>query len=140
MPGRRYNCSCGKKRYRDESSALAAADEDAAAYGESVTVYRCPGGLAWHLTTRGFTPEALRSTGRRLAYALLSSNEVDLDGFDPRRRRRALECAAQMSGLGLVLAADGVVRAVDRAGLARVVQVGLDAYAEEASGQATGSA
>ena len=136
MPGRRYNCSCGKKRYRDEESTLAAAAADTGTYGEPVTVYRCPGGTAWHLTTRGFTPEALRSAGRRLAYALLERDEVDprevLARPDERRERRLRQCAEQMAGLGLVRpGTGGRLCAADRAGLARVVQVGLDAYCEE---------
>lgn len=126
MPGRRYNCSCGKKRYRDEAAALAAAAGDEQAYGQVVTVYRCPGGLAWHLTAHGFTPEALRSAGRRLAWALLTRDEVDPAELRPERRMR--ECAEQLVALGLA-EGGGRLRAVDRDGLARVVQVGLDAYA-----------
>jgi hypothetical protein len=68
MPARRFNCGCGKKRYRDERVALAPAAADHEAYGVVVTVYRCPGGLAWHLTSRGCMSEALRSVGRRLAF------------------------------------------------------------------------
>jgi hypothetical protein len=68
MSARRFNCGCGKKRYRDERVALAAAAADHEAYGVVVTVYRCPGGLAWHLTSRGCMSEALRSVGRRLAF------------------------------------------------------------------------
>ncbi|MEU8819033.1 hypothetical protein [Actinoplanes sp. NPDC048796] len=126
MAGRRYNCSCGKKRYRDEEAALAAAAEDTRAYGETVTVYRCPGGLAWHLTAHGFVPEALRSAGRRVAYALLSHESLDwssLDGRDTRAARRIV-------ALGLASGPPpGTLRATDRAGLTRVVQIGLDAYA-----------
>jgi hypothetical protein len=156
MPARRYNCGCGKKRYRDERSALAAAAADQDSYGDVVTVYRCPGGLAWHLTSHGFTPEALRSIGRRLAFEVLKNGQVDLEDFgiralrldrrpDPRRRQRLHRCAEQMTELGLTQpAADadadasdadadagGRLVAVNRAGLARVVQIGLDAYAEE---------
>ena len=138
MPGRRYNCSCGKKRYRDEPSALVAAAADGAAYGATVTVYRCPGGTAWHLTSRGFTPEALRSAGRRLAYALLADDEIEplavLTRPDERRERRVRQCAEQMIALGLARPGpNGSLRAEDRAGLLRVVQVGLDAYAGEQS-------
>ena len=134
MPGRRYNCACGKKRYRDEESALAAAAADARSYGGEVTPYRCPGGLAWHLTAHGFTPEALPSVGRRLAFALLEHGEVDVDEFvsrDPRRARRVSRCAEQMTALGLARPAGGRLLAGDRAGLARVVRIGLDGYAEE---------
>ena len=134
MPGRRYNCACGKKRYRDEESALAAAAADVCAHGGEVTPYRCPGGLAWHLTSRGFTPEALPTAGRRLAFALLEHGELDLDavtGRDPRRARRLLQCAEQMTALGLAGRRDGRLVAVDRTGLARVVRIGLDGYAEE---------
>lgn len=142
MPARRYNCGCGKKRYRDERSALEAASTDQQRYGDAVTAYRCPGGLAWHLTAHGFTPGALRSVGRRLAFELLDHGALDLDDFleralggrtaDDRRRQRAERCAAQMAALGLVRpAATGAGRrlvAVDEPGLARVVQIGLDAY------------
>ena len=71
-----------------------------------------------------------------MAYALLEQGEIDpLDVLvrpDERRERRLRQCAEQMIGLGLVRpGTGGRVHAVDRAGLARVVQVGLDAYAEE---------
>jgi hypothetical protein len=138
MPGRRYNCRCGKKRYRDESLALAAADADARQFGEPVTVYRCPGGLAWHLTSHGFTPEALRSLGRRLAYELLRYGAADPDELrqrlrlDPRRTRRLEQCVTRMTALGLATRTPyGRLIAVDPAGLKRVVQIGLDAWTGE---------
>ncbi|MEU4690054.1 hypothetical protein [Actinoplanes sp. NPDC023714] len=132
MPGRRYNCRCGKKRYRDEASALAAAAGDREAHGGVVTVYRCPGGLAWHLTTRGFVPEALRTVGRRLAHELLTREDVDLDAlFDERRRRRAQRCVAEMAAIGLVRVEESGLVVLDREGLARVVQIGLDACRQE---------
>jgi hypothetical protein len=147
MAGRRYNCACGKKRYRDEPAALAAASADEVAYGQVVTVYRCVGGAAWHLSAHGFVPGALKSVGRRLAYEVVDRGQVDLDEFvggvggrNHRRGVRAERCAAQMVDLGLVerAAAGGGERrwlcARDRAGLGRVVQIGLDAYAQERSG------
>ncbi|SNY64787.1 hypothetical protein [Paractinoplanes atraurantiacus] len=131
MAGRRYNCSCGKKRYRDEESALAAAAGDARTYDENVTVYRCPGGLAWHLTAHGFVPEALRSAGRRVAYALLSRESLDWTSIDTRDVRAAHRIVA----LGLASGRPpGPLRATDRAGLTRVVQIGLDAYAQPRPG------
>ena len=133
--GRRYNCRCGKKRHRDEQAALAAAARDVADHGGVVTVYRCPGGLAWHLTSTGFRPASLRTVGRRLAYELLTHEVVDLDGFrvrDERKRLRAGQCAEQMRQLGLAQAAGpNRLTAADRAGLWRVIQVGLDSYAAE---------
>lgn len=137
MTGRRYNCRCGKKRYRDEGSALVAAAGDAEAYGGTVTAYRCPGGLAWHLTAHGFVPEALRSVGRRLAHELAERGEVDPAAFRARHRiepgsrrwRRVDECAARLVAYGLARpTAGGHLAAVDRAGLERVVRVGLDGY------------
>jgi hypothetical protein len=139
MPARRYNCRCGKRRFRDERSALAAADADQSTYGDVITVYRCAGGLAWHLSAHGFTPGALRSTGRRLAFALSEHPEVDLDDFrtrsDRRRWERVERCTEQLTELGLARrgAGAGSLVAVNRAGLLRVVQIGLDAYAEERS-------
>jgi hypothetical protein len=133
---RRYNCGCGKKRYRDESSAQAAAAVDERAYQVAATVYRCPGGLAWHVTSHRLVPETLRSVGRRLAYELAEHRRADLDDVGPRRRERAWECAAQMIRLGLARAdpeACSRLIAVDLPGLRRVVQIGLDAYAEEAT-------
>lgn len=157
--GRRYNCGCGKKRYRDERSALDVAAIDQRDFGGAIRVYRCPGGLAWHLTAHGFTPEALRSVGRRLAYELLEHGEVSVDEFrsralgghgaGSRRWERVARCAAQMVELGLArsdlgcpgrpwpatappeIEYTGRLQALDRDGLARVVQVGLDAYAEQ---------
>lgn len=139
MPARRYNCGCGKKRYRDEPSALAAAATDQAVHGGVVTVYRCPGGLAWHLSANGCTPEALPSIGRRLAFELVERGEVDVDDFlarvgrlDPRRRGRVDRCAEQMTELGLTRwAPSRRLVAENRAGLARVVQIGLDGFAAE---------
>lgn len=138
MPGRRYNCRCGKRRYRDERSALAAAETDQRTYGGVVAVYRCPGGLAWHLSAHGFTPEALRSIGRRMAYELAERGEIDLEdlrgrvaGGDGRRSARVDRCAERMTGLGLARRTGGGLVAANRPGLLRVVQIGLDAYAEE---------
>jgi hypothetical protein len=132
MPGRRYNCGCGKRRFRDEDAALAAAAADRLAYGGEVAVYRCPGGLAWHLTSRGYTPEALRSVGRRLAFALLRHGEVGL-GDIRGPARHVQRCAEQLAALGLAepVTAAGRIRAVDPVGLARVVQVGLEAFTQE---------
>jgi hypothetical protein len=133
LAGRRYNCRCGKKRYRDEESALAAAATDAGEHGGAVTAYRCPGGLAWHLTTRGVLPASLRTVGRRLAWELLTRDRVELDDFvarvlrGERRRRRAEEVAAALAGAGVVRE-DGALHPVDRAALERIVQVGLDAW------------
>jgi hypothetical protein len=147
--GRRYNCGCGKKRYRDEPAALDAAAHDEDTYGGLVTVYRCPGGLAWHLTSQGFRPEALRTVGRRLACELVLHDEVDLDDFrrrvlrldgraEHRKWRRAEQCAAEMREAGLVreqrsAGADGpgTLVALDSDGLRRVVQIGLDGYLAE---------
>ncbi|MFI5837243.1 hypothetical protein ACIA5A_26570 [Micromonospora sp. NPDC051300] len=144
---RRYNCRCGKKRYRDEPAALLAAATDQGSHGGLVSVYRCPGGSAWHLTAAGFVPEALRPLGRRLAHALIERGEIDLDAFvvevlrgrvrpDPRRSRRMADCARQLTELGLTTTDPSGRRlsAVDRCGLARVVQIGLDGYAEERAG------
>lgn len=148
MPARRYNCDCDKKRYRDEPSALAGAAADEKAHQAVVTVYRCPGGLAWHVTAHGFLPEALRSIGRRLAFELAQHDEVNLDDFcaqvlrldvrpDSRRWERVRRCAEQMTELGLVRrdaghqGALGRLVAEDMPGLRRVVQVGLDAYLQE---------
>jgi hypothetical protein len=129
---RRYNCRCGKKRYRDERAALNAAVRDQDTYGEEIAVYRCPGGLAWHLSAHGFTPGALPTVGRRLAYALLRGGVIRLD--DCARPRRVRQCAQQMIGLRLALLTDDDgLRAGDRVGLSRVVQIGLDGYAQEQS-------
>ena len=98
---RRYNCRCGKKRYRDEESALVAVARDTETYGGNVTAYRCPGGLAWHLSAHGFVPDALRSAGRRLAHELVERGEVDLAEFGERHRRRVDKVAARMVELGL---------------------------------------
>jgi hypothetical protein len=151
MPARRYNCDCDKKRYHDEPSARAAAAADEKAYQAVVTVYRCPGGPAWHVTAHGFVPEALRSVGRRLAFELAEHGRVNLDDFctqvlrldvrpDSRRRERVRRCAEQMTGLGLVRRdagcpeALGCLVAEDVPGLRRVVQVGLDGYQQDPRG------
>lgn len=125
---RRYNCRCGKKRYRDESAADAAAAADTAAYDRDCTAYRCPGGLAWHVTAHGYLPEALRSAGRRLAHALLTHERVDLATFGDRNPRRLEEVAATLVEAGV---ADASMRALDRAALERIVRVGLDGWLEE---------
>jgi hypothetical protein len=120
---------------------VAAVDQQA--HGDVVSVYRCLGGLAWHLTAHGSVAEALRSTRRRLAYEFLHGGfghggAVDPDVFltaafgvpgGPRQRcrSRAERCIEQMIARGLVhRTGAGTLRAADRA-----VQVGLDAYLEE---------
>ncbi|WP_229075106.1 hypothetical protein [Actinoplanes sp. DH11] len=138
MSGRRYNCGCGKRRFRDEAAAREAAAADEEAYGVAVAVYRCPGGLAWHLTAHGFIPEALRSVGRRLAYELVEHGSVEVAEFRTRMGRpgsrrwtRVERCAEQMAALGLVRREGGPpgrLVAADLPGLRRVVQAGLDAY------------
>jgi hypothetical protein len=138
MTGRRYNCRCGKKRYRDEEAALAAAAQDSAEHGEACTAYRCPGGLAWHVTSSGYLPQALRTVGRRLAHELLTAGVVELPDFrvrvirDERKRRRLDRVAADLVTAGIAGEdRPGALRAADRDALRRIVQVGLDAYLAE---------
>lgn len=136
---RRFNCRCGKKRYRDEEAAVVAAAADTGAFGGTVTAYRCPGGLAWHLTAHGYLPEGLRTVGRRLAHELLTHGEADLAAFraglPAGRHARADRCAEQLAALGAAhRTAPGRLTAADPVALRRVIQIGLDAYAQERSG------
>ncbi len=145
--GRRFQCDCGKVRYRTEQDAQKAANRDHNTHGGVITTYRCPGGLAWHVTSKGFLPESLRTIGRRLAYELLMHDQVDLDDFrrrvlrlspDDRAWRRVRQYAKEMTAAGLAAEAEtgegrksGLFSPVDRDGLKRVVQVGLDTYLAE---------
>jgi hypothetical protein len=85
--------------------------------------------------------------GRRLAFELVQHGRVDLDDFgtralrlhirpDPRRWRRVQRCAEQTTEVGRTGATPGAGPpgrrcAVDREGLAPVVKIGFDGYAEQ---------
>lgn len=138
-------CECDKIPYRDEAAALAAADSRGADAGIPLTVYKCPGSTSWHLTGRGFHPRSLKTRPRIVAWHLSARRVMSLDGLyselgvdpvlmeDHRQRSRVSKVLRAFADLGLVRLHDprrGYVTAVDFDGLCRVMQVGLQEYAE----------
>lgn len=155
------HCDCGKIPYRDEAAALAAAGQRGEESGVSLTVYKCPGSARWHKTGRGFHPRSLRTRPRIIAWhvsalgvisyaglyqALGLSPDPDQDRAVKSKVRKVLHAFAD---LGLVVRDEPrprYVTAVDRAGLLRVMQVGLEEYADSRdpdaavlSGEASGN-
>jgi hypothetical protein len=136
-------CDCGKIPYRDEAAALAAADTRSEDAGVPLHVYKCPGSSRWHLASRGFSPESLKTRPRILAWHLSVRRVITWDalmrefGFHPAERTNASRKLALtlrvFADLGLVNMDDPrppYVTAVDFDGLLRVMQVGLQEYAE----------
>ncbi|SCL26139.1 hypothetical protein [Micromonospora inyonensis] len=147
------HCRCDKIRYRTEEQARQAPNLPTEHANLPFRVYRCPGSRSWHVATRGFSPANLRSTARIAAYFLIREDEITVltlvrrgmllgiapvvDPSSPAHQRRMKRARSKMRDLvTLGLAAPGDTpespyRAVDRAGLARVIEVGLEEYAAE---------
>ena len=138
-------CECDKIRYRDEAAALAAAEGRGADAGILLTVYTCPGSTSWHLTGRGFHPRSLKTRPRIIAWYLSARRVASLDGRyrelgvnpaggeDQRLKSSVSRVLRAFADLGLVRLDDPhkwYVTAVDFDGLRRVMQVGLQEYAE----------
>ncbi|XTZ18530.1 hypothetical protein ACQSSU_14745 [Micromonospora echinospora] len=146
-------CRCNKIRYRTEEQARQAPNLPADHANLPFRVYRCPGSRSWHVATRGFSPASLRSTARIAAYFLIREDEITVqklltrgmllgiapvvDSRSPAYQRRIKRTRSKMRDLvtlGLVAPGEtpgSPYRAVDRAGLARVIEVGLEEYAAE---------
>jgi hypothetical protein len=138
-------CDCDKIPYRDEAAALAAADKRGENAGIPLRVYKCPGSTSWHLTSRGFHPRSLKSRPRIIAWHLSVRRVISLDGLyrelglnpafgeDGRQKSRTGKVLRAFADLGLVRLDDprrSYVTAVDFDGLRRVMQIGLQEYAE----------
>jgi hypothetical protein len=138
-------CECDKIPYRDEAAALAAAEGRGADAGIPLTVYKCPGSTSWHLTGRGFHPRSLKTRPRIMAWYLSARRVMSFDGLcrqlgvDPacaeghRQRSSVSKVLRTFADLSLVRLDDphrSYVTAVDFDGLRRVMQVGLQEYAE----------
>jgi hypothetical protein len=138
-------CECDKIPYRDEAAALAAAESRSADAGIPLAVYKCPGSTSWHLTGRGFHPRSLKTRPRIMAWHLSARHVMSLDGLyrelgvdpasgeDHRQRSRVSRVLRAFADLSLVRLDDphrSYVTAVDFDGLCRVMQVGLQEYAE----------
>lgn len=136
-------CDCAKVPYRNETAALAAADRQRERFDVPFRAYKCPGTSRWHLSTRGFRPEALKSRPRILAWHLTARQVITRDallrecGLDPTdpgsnpaaKARTALRIFAQLGLVSLDDPRRGYIRATDYEGLRRVMMVGLDEYA-----------
>jgi hypothetical protein len=150
MWDRTMRCACDKKPHATEEDALAQAANDAEIYDAVVTVYRCNGSLAWHTSSRGFLPSSL-GHARRLAYEMvLHPGGVHLDSFRTQLGqdygsaawRKTGSYAARMKKLGVLRdrpsndtgRPTGWLELVNEAGARRIVQIGIDGYAEEAEG------
>lgn len=137
-------CDCGKIPYRDEGTALAAAELRSEEIDMPLRAYKCPGTARWHIAARGFHPRALKSHARMLAWHLSARRVISRDallgefGLDPvadrgssaMRKFNAILRAFQE----LELAKYGEPRpqyitAADQEGLRRVMAVGLEEYA-----------
>lgn len=114
--------------------------------GLHLRVYKCPGTAVWHLASRGFRPEALKSAARMVAWHVDHGNSLaresifagmHLDsryGYDTRQKKKIRRVLKAFSDLGLVRLDDpapGWVTAADRKGLLRVMMTGLEEYAGE---------
>lgn len=149
MPYRPRPCTCGKIRYPDEAAAEAAAERrrsDPRVGNDPWHVYKCPGTTSWHLATRGFRPQALKSNARIAAWAISQRgvisrvgllSEFGLDTPEGRGSNAAKRLGAILyafASLGLIICDQprpGYVTAADKAGLLRVMAVGLSEYAAE---------
>lgn len=154
--GRNYRrarrCDCAKVPYRDEGAALAAADRLGAEFDTAFRAYMCPGTQVWHLATRGFHPRALKSDARVMAWHVSARGAVDRQwlleqfgvgpdaraqpGAENNKARKLAKILRTFAELGLVeldVPRPGYVTVLDRAGLQRVMAVGLQEY--EASGR-----
>jgi hypothetical protein len=138
-------CDCGKIPYRDEAAALAAAELRREEFDTPFRAYKCPGTTRWHLATRGFRPEALKSRPRVLAWHLSARRVVSWDGLlrefgldSPEGRRskvgkslfRTLRVFTELGLVNLDDPRPPYITAVDYDGLLRVMTVGLQEYAE----------
>lgn len=138
-------CDCAKNFYWDEARALAAADRLGEIYDSDFRAYKCPGAAVWHLRTRGFTPESLRSRPRVTAWHLAARGAttpdtiLDLMGLpawssDRSERRKIASVRTTLeifAALGLITADDPrppYVSVASREGLTRVMMTGLDEY------------
>jgi hypothetical protein len=140
-------CDCHKRRYRSEACARKALAEAQSSghYGPRARVYKCPGHSCWHIATRGFHLAALKTANRVLAWYLLQYGMIDYqrmlaDSFGTGLRPAGFEKARRgIIRLGLARRDEqrlGYLAAVDKAGLLRVCEVGLDEYtSEHAAGQ-----
>jgi hypothetical protein len=148
-----YTCGCSKDRYEDEDHARAALAAAADHYGPDARVYKCSGYRAWHIATRGFGLEAMKTHGRTLSWYLLRYGYVDFlrvgeehFALGEADRRSYPGCAPTKGwvryftdsverlvtlGLAAYNPCGGVLVAVDYAGLLRVCEVGLRLYAAE---------
>lgn len=139
-------CECRKIPYRDETAALAAAASRCEDAGVPLHVYRCPGSRSWHLTSRGFRPESLKSRARIVAWhisvcrtltwaGLLRKLGLDPDADQDRTPIRKVKYAlAAFTELGLIARSDTrppYITAADANGLLRVMAVGLEEYAAQ---------
>jgi hypothetical protein len=137
----RYNrrCDCEKLPWRTEADARRHLTSDDH-YPAEARVYKCPASAVWHVSTRGFSPEALRSRARILAWHLSARRHVDLD--DLARREFGFprwNGNNDFNRLVRLMRVAGLARwdadrpgrylaAVDNDGLYRVCEVGLHEY------------
>lgn len=153
-PGRWHRprrCQCAKVPHRTEADARRAPSLPSEMADLPFRVYRCPGSQSWHVATRGFHPRSLKTRARITAYYLLREENAGTRDLvyrvrecgswpqaepESREHLRQLKKMGQMLRdmeiLGLIergVPAPGFHRPVDRAGLRRVIEVGLEEYA-----------
>lgn len=133
-------CGCDQPIYVQESNAIAAAGGDNRP-ADVVAVYRCPASKAWHVAPEdGLPANVLESTGRRLAYELLTHKTLNFNEFRvhvlgismeanfSRWRKARRRYANPMVAAGVATECSGVLTLADPAAANRIVQVGLDEY------------
>lgn len=131
------SCRCQKSRYRTEGMAVAAAAQAATDLNIRFTVYRCPGYRCWHKASRGFHPEALKSTTRLIAYYVSVRQVVDKDWLQDllistepsdQKRLRYRQVLSRFLRQGLIYVDSDnprLLRAGQETALQRVIQIGF---------------
>lgn len=139
-------CGCGKIPYDSEAAVEAAIGRRGAdpEFEEVVLrAYKCPGTDVWHMASRGFRPDALKSRNRIVAWYLSQGVrnrggllwELGLRTEEQQASRQAERVGTILGGfarLGLIAQDSprrGYYEVVDRDGLYRVMQIGLAEYA-----------
>lgn len=135
-------CDCGKRSYRTETAALAAAEGSAETFGVPFRAYKCPGHRVWHVTSHGFHPRALKSRARVIAWHLDARRvttraylyqRLGLAGPGDRKAKNVRDIIREFARLGLVSRDDpkpGYLTVTGHSGLVRIMQVGLEEYAQ----------
>lgn len=144
-------CECDKQSWRSEQLAIAARTSAChrGHYPDTARVYKCPATSRWHIATRGFHPDVLKSRNRIVAWHLWSRGLIDLAEITRREfgmtswkdnKRFKGEIAVMNNATLTCWDRDrpGYLAAVDKPGLFRVCEIGLREYLIERYAPAEG--